>query len=156
MQEYYASLEWLRGDQDFRSNRFLRRHTVRFDGGFEMPASSSPHVRPAPWSDPSAVDPEEMLVAALASCHMLWFLTLAAKRRWSIDRYADAAIGVMEPNAQGKLVMARVTLRPDVAFSGEPRPTAEQVLALHHEAHAECFIANSVKTEVMIDPGLAS
>jgi organic hydroperoxide reductase OsmC/OhrA len=97
-----------------------------------------------------------MLVAALSSCHMLWFLTLAAKRRWSIDRYADAAIGVMEPNAQGRLVMARVTLRPDVGFSGKPTPTAEQVLALHHEAHAECFIANSVKAEVMIDPGVAS
>ena len=152
MARYTAEVFWLRGEQDFLSNRYSRRHLLRFDGGLEVPGSSSPHVVPLPMSDLSAVDPEEAFVASLSSCHMLWFLSIAAKRRFSVDRYFDAAIGVMEKNADGKTVMSLVTLRPEVQFSGERVPTREQIDQMHHEAHAECFIANSVKTIVRCEP----
>ena len=103
-------------------------------------------------SDPSGVDPEEAFVASLSSCHMLWFLSIAAKRRFRIDRYADRATGLMEKNADGKLAMTVVTLRPRVDFSGDKRPTPQQIAELHHAAHDECFVANSVRTEVRCEP----
>jgi organic hydroperoxide reductase OsmC/OhrA len=152
MATYQADILWTRGDQDFLSNRYSRRHVIRFDGGIEVPGSSSPHVVPVPMSDPAAVDPEEAFVASIASCHMLWFLSIAAKRKYSIDRYADSAVGVMGKNAAGKEYVARVTLRPEVAFSGERIPDAEELHALHHRAHEECFIANSVLTEIHCEP----
>ena len=152
---YSAELHWQRGDQDFLANRYGRRHLLRFDGGVEVAASSSPLVVPIPLSDPTAVDPEELFVAALASCHMLWFLAIAAKRRFQVDAYRDAPVGLMEPRADGKLVMSVVTLRPRVDFSGERRPTREELEAMHHRAHEECFLANSVKTEVRCEPDLA-
>lgn len=152
MSEYTARLEWERGGQDFLANGYSRRHTLRFDGGAELPGSSSPHVVPLPMSDASAVDPEEMFVASLSSCHMLWFLTMAVKRRFVVDRYVDAATGVMEKNAEGRMAMTVVTLRPEVHFSGANLPTREQVEQMHHRAHDECFIANSVKTEVRCEP----
>lgn len=152
MAEYNAEIIWTRGDQDFLGNRYSRRHLWRFDGGIEVPGSSSPHVVPLPWSDAAAVDPEEAFVAALSSCHMLWFLVLAAKRQFCVDSYVDAAVGVMDRNADGKLAMTVVTLRPTVVFSGENLPTREQIDQLHHKAHVECFIANSVKTEVRCEP----
>ena len=99
-------------------------------------------------SDASAVDPEEMFVASLSNCHMLWFLTMAVKRKFVVDRYFDAATGVMEKNAEGKMAMTVVTLRPEVVFSGDNLPTREQIVQMHHRAHEECFIANSVKTEI--------
>lgn len=143
---------WLRGEQNFLDNRYSRRHTLRFDGGLEIPGSSSPHVVPVPMSDASAVDPEEAFVSALSSCHMLWFLSIAAKRKFRVDRYFDAAVGAVEKNAEGKLVVSVVTLKPEVRFSGERVPTREQIDEMHHEAHEECFIANSVKTEVRCEP----
>ena len=152
MAHYEAELLWLRGDQDFLDNRFSRRHVLRFDGGLEIPASSSPHVVPLPFSDPAGIDPEEAFVASLSSCHMLWFLVLAAKRKFRVDRYADRPSGVMEKNGDGKLAMTVVTLRPEVQFSGEQMPTREEIDQLHHKAHAECFIANSVKTKVVCEP----
>lgn len=152
MAEYNAEIIWSRDDQDFLGNRYSRRHLWRFDGGIEVPGSSSPHVVPLPWSDAAAVDPEEAFVAALSSCHMLWFLVLAAKRQFCVDSYVDAAVGVMDRNADGKLAMTVVTLRPTVVFSGENLPTREQIDQLHHKAHVECFIANSVKTEVRCEP----
>ena len=150
--EYGAEVVWARDGQDFLSNRYSRRHLLRFDGGAEVAGSSSPHSVPLPMSDASAVDPEEAFVASLASCHMLWFLAIAAKRRFIVDHYADAAIGVMARNAAGRMAMTRVTLRPHVAFSGERRPTAEELDALHHKAHEECYIANSVTSEVRVEP----
>ena len=150
--EYAAEVVWARDGQDFLSNRYSRRHLLRFDGGAEVAGSSSPHSVPLPMSDASAVDPEEAFVASLASCHMLWFLAIAAKRRFIVDHYADAAIGVMARNAAGRMAMTRVTLRPHVAFSGERRPTAEELDALHHKAHEECYIANSVTSEVRVEP----
>ena len=152
MAQYSAEILWQRGEQDFLGNRYSRRHLLRFDGGAEVAGSSSPHVVPVPLSDAAAVDPEEAFVASLASCHMLWFLSIAAKRKFCVDRYADAAVGVMARNAEGKMAMTVVTLRPEVRFSGERLPTREQLEQLHHEAHAECFIANSVKTEVRCEP----
>ncbi|WP_198086242.1 OsmC family protein [Variovorax sp. E3] len=152
MAHYTAELLWLRGEQDFLGNGYSRRHTLRFDGGVELPGSSSPHVVPLPMSDASAVDPEELFVASLSNCHMLWFLTMAVKRKFVVDRYFDAASGVMEKNAEGKMAMTVVTLRPEVTFSGDKLPTQEQIEQMHHRAHDECFIANSVKTEVRCEP----
>jgi organic hydroperoxide reductase OsmC/OhrA len=152
MAEYSAEILWQRGEQDFLDNRYSRRHLLRFDGGAEVAGSSSPHSVPLPMSDAAAVDPEEAFVASLSSCHMLWFLAIAAKRKFCVDRYADAAVGVMARNAEGKTAMTVVTLRPEVHFSGERLPTREQIDQLHHEAHEECFIANSVKTEVRCEP----
>ena len=147
-----ATVTWERGDQAFLDNRYSRRHVIRFDGGAQVPGSSSPHVMKPPLSDPSAVDPEEMFVASLSSCHMLWFLSLAAKKRWRVDRYEDQAEGVMEKNADGKVAITRVTLRPAVEFSGDKIPGREEIAQLHHEAHEECFIASSVKSDVRCEP----
>lgn len=151
MAHYIAQVSWHRGKQDFLDNRYSRKHIVRFDGGVEMPGSSSPHVVPPPFSDPTAVDPEELFVASLATCHMLWFFSMAVKRKFRVDSYEDAATGVMEKR-DGKLVITIVTLRPKVHFSGEHLPTHEEIDAMHHEAHKECFLANSVKTEIHCEP----
>jgi organic hydroperoxide reductase OsmC/OhrA len=109
---------------------------------------------PAPFSDATAVDPEEAYIASLSSCHMLWFLSIAAKRKFRIDRYSDSADGVLEKNGEGRLAITVVTLRPDVVFSGDRLPTREQIEEMHHEAHQLCFIANSVKTDVRCEPVL--
>ncbi|HZS07583.1 MAG TPA: OsmC family protein [Blastocatellia bacterium] len=154
MHTYTAHILWNRGEQPFLDNRYSRRHVITFDGGAVVPGSSSPQVVRAPLSDPSAVDPEEAFVSSLASCHMLWFLNIAAARRFRVDTYSDQAEGVMENNAKGKLAMSVVTLRPEVVFSGERLPTQEEFVAMHHEAHDECFIANSVLTEVRCEPVL--
>jgi organic hydroperoxide reductase OsmC/OhrA len=150
--EYQARIHWLRGAAPFTDNRYSRAHSWRFDGGLEVPASSSPHVVRVPMSVPEAVDPEEALVASLSSCHMLWFLSLAAGAGLRVDEYTDAASGLMGRNAAGKTAMLRVTLRPRVRFSGERRPTRQDIAELHHRAHEECFIANSVTTEVRTEP----
>lgn len=152
MSIYTAEVVWERGAADFASGRYSRKHVLRFDGGVEVPGSSSPHVVPLPWSDAAAVDPEEAFVASLSSCHMLWFLSIAGKRRFAVDSYRDQASGVMAKNAEGKLAMTVVTLRPEVVFSGARQPTRAELDALHHEAHEECFIASSVKTEVRCEP----
>ncbi|WP_431273326.1 OsmC family protein [Variovorax ureilyticus] len=154
MAQYSAEITWHRGDQDFVGNRYSRRHAIRFDGGAEWAGSSSPHVVPVPLSDPSAVDPEEAFVASLSSCHMLWFLSIAAKRGFCVERYVDRAVGRMGANAAGKIAMTVVTLRPEVQFSGGRLPSAAQIEEMHHAAHDECFIANSVKTEVRCEPVL--
>jgi organic hydroperoxide reductase OsmC/OhrA len=152
MHHYTAQILWERGGQDFTGNRYSRRHLIRFDGGAELAGSSSPHVVAVPLSDPSAVDPEETFVASLSSCHMLWFLSLAASRGFCVDSYTDQAEGVMARNAAGKMAMTVVTLHPQVAFSGERLPTREELDELHHRAHGECFIANSVTTDVRCEP----
>ncbi|NQD96736.1 OsmC family protein [Pseudomonas sp. CrR25] len=152
MAEYSAEVFWQRGEQNFLDNRYSRGHCWRFDGGLEVPASSSPHVVPLPWSDPTSIDPEEAFVASLSSCHMLWFLSLAAKQGFQVDRYRDQARGVMARNAEGRLAMTEVLLRPCVTFARETQPSTEQLHILHHQAHEACFIANSVKTEVRCEP----
>ena len=154
MSKSTAKIIWQRGDQKFLDNRYSRKHLIRFDGGLEIPASSSPDVVPIPYSDSAAVDPEEMLIAALANCHMLWFLSLAAKKGFCVDTYVDEASGTMNKNENGKLFLAQTILKPIVTFSGQKIPTSEEFEQLHHQAHEECFIANSVLTEIICEPVL--
>ena len=155
MSDHKAIIRWALKGQDFSKGRYSREHTWSFDGGATVQASPSPSVVRPPYSNPAAVDPEEAFVAAIASCHMLWFLALAAKQKFCVDRYADAAVGMMGRNAAGKEFVSLVTLRPDVAFSGERVPSLEELHALHHRAHEECFIAISVRTEIRCEPILA-
>ena len=150
--EYQARIHWERGAAPFTDNRYSRGHSWHFDGGVEVPASSSPHTVRVPLSVAAAVDPEEALVASLSSCHMLWFLSLAASGGFRVDDYTDDALGVMGKNAAGRIAMLSVTLRPRVRFSGERLPSRADIAHLHHRAHEECFIANSVTTEVRIEP----
>ncbi|MDG2682545.1 OsmC family protein, partial [Vibrio parahaemolyticus] len=130
-------------------NQYSRAHTWRFDGGLLVPASPSPHVVPLPLSVEENVDPEEAFVAALSSCHMLVFLSIAAKRRYVIDSYVDAAEGELTAGENGKVWVSRVVLNPKVVFSGDKQPSYEQLEKMHHMAHENCFIANSVKTEIV-------
>jgi organic hydroperoxide reductase OsmC/OhrA len=147
---YRATVLWRRGEQSFADNRYSRGHVWRFDGDIEVPASSSPFVVPN-YSVARAVDPEEAFVASLSSCHMLFFLSFAARAGFIIDSYEDEARGEMAKNTAGKLFVSKVTLRPVIAFSGDKRPSEADIAALHHRSHEECFIANSVKTEVVTD-----
>ena len=152
MSEYYAKIVWNRGsDENYIDNKYSRGHEWSFDGGVTVPASSSPHVVPLPYSVEANVDPEEAFVASLSSCHMLFFLSIAAKRKFIIDGYIDNAIGVMEKDSDGKISMTKVTLRPEVNFSGDRQPSIEQLEKMHHQSHEQCFIANSVKTEVVTE-----
>lgn len=152
MSEYYAQIAWTRGDdEEYIDNRYSRAHQWRFDGGSTVQASSSPHVVPLPYSMEENVDPEEAFVASLSSCHMLFFLSMAAKRKYVIDEYIDNAVGIMEKDNDGKVSITKVTLRPRVTFSGEKQPTLEQLEKMHHQSHEQCFIANSVKTEVVTE-----
>jgi len=152
--DYTATVEWSRNGADFVDLDYSRAHQWRFDGGVAVPGSSSPHVVPPPLSDPHAVDPEEAFVAALSSCHMLWFLAIAAKRGFVVEHYVDQAAGVMARLEARKLAMTEVTLRPHVSFSGKA-PSAEEHESMHHQAHEACYIANSVKTDVRVKPVIA-
>jgi organic hydroperoxide reductase OsmC/OhrA len=143
---------WERGGAVFTDNRYSRGHRWTFDGGVEVPASASPHVVAAPLSVAAAVDPEEAFVASVSSCHMLWFLSLAAKRGLVVDRYRDDAVGIMGRNPKGKIVVATIRLRPMVSFGSAKTPTIDELTALHHEAHEACYIANSITTEVRCEP----
>lgn len=153
MSDYTARVAWQRDPLEaFTDNRYSRRHELHFDGGAVLAGSSSPSVVPLPWSDASAVDPEELFVASLASCHMLWFLSLAARQGWRVDRYEDDASGTLARNAAGRQAMTHVLLRPQVRCIGQRQPTAAELQALHEQAHEACFIANSVTTEVRLEP----
>ncbi len=147
MSEYKATIFWQRDREDFAYETYNRAHEWRFGGGTVVRASSAPEYR----GDSKLVNPEEGLVAALSSCHMLTFLALCARKRFTVDRYEDQAVGVMTKNEAGKLWVSRVALRPRVTFHGERQPSAEELHTLHERAHQECFIANSVKTEVVVE-----
>ena len=151
MSSYTATIRWDRnGAEGFAKGQYSRAHEWAFDGGATVPASASPHIVPAPWSDAAGVDPEEAFVASLSSCHMLFFLDFARRGGWTIESYVDQAEGVLEKDAEGKVAMTRVTLRPRVAWVDEgPDPAA--LADLHHRAQEACFIANSVKTEVTVE-----
>ena len=154
MNPFTAQIHWQRQGAAFVDRRYSRGHVWHFDGGISVPASSAPHsVRP-PFSVAAAVDPEEAFVASLASCHMLWFLDIAARAGWVVDDYLDDASGVMTPNAQGRLWISQVTLRPAIRFAGDKLPDATEIARLHHAAHDECFIANSVRSDVRVQPVL--
>lgn len=152
MHTYGAKVTWKRDQAaKFTDQRYSRRHEWSFDGGVAVAASSSPLVVPVPMSAADAVDPEEALVASASACHMLWFLFAAAKRGFVVDEYVDDASGTMGKNAEGKTAMTRIALRPRVTFSGEKRPSEQDLHQLHEIAHNECFIANSLKTEIVVE-----
>lgn len=148
---YTAIVEWSRGEGTADPLGYSRAHQWRFDGGAVVPGSSSPHVVPPPLSDPRAVDPEEAFVAALSSCHMLWFLAIAAKKGFVVSHYVDEAEGVMAAAGVRKLAMTEVTLHPRVSFAGGA-PGPDDFETMHHQAHEACYIANSVRTEVRVEP----
>lgn len=152
MSKYYAVINWSKAEEEsFLDNKYSRAHTWSFDGGVTVPASSSPHVVPTPMSVEANVDPEEAFVASLSSCHMLWFLHLAAEAGVAVQSYGDEAKGIMSRNEEKKLAMTKVTLKPRVLFL-DPQPSDEKVAELHHLSHDKCFIANSVKTDVVVEP----
>ena len=152
MSEYSAKIVWKRQPQEaFTDNKYSRGHTWEFDGGAVIAASSAPSIVPAPYSVEANVDPEEAFIASLSSCHMLFFLAIAGKRGFVIDEYIDNPVGIMEKDAAGNISMTKVTLRPQVTFLGEKQPTLERLEAMHHQSHEQCFIANSVKTHIVIE-----
>jgi organic hydroperoxide reductase OsmC/OhrA len=155
MSTHTAFIRWTRTSPDFLRGKYSREHTWTFDGGLTVPASPSPSVVPAPYSNPAHVDPEEAFVASISSCHMLTFLYVASKAGFQIDRYEDEAIGVMTKNEKGIPWIGIVTLHPKIAWSGDKLPTPADEEHLHHLAHEQCFIANSIKTAVTVQPGLA-
>ena len=141
-------LTWQRGDKPFEYQKYSRDHTWKFDGGHQMQASAAP----AYLGNPQLVDPEEAFVASISSCHMLTFLAIAAKKKFVLDEYLDEAIGHMEKNAEGRMAITRVTLRQRTKFSGERQPTRPELDEMNHAAHEQCFIANSVKTDITVEP----
>jgi len=150
MSQYQATVVWQRGGQTFLDNRYSRGHEWTFDGGLTVPASSAPSSVPLPMSVAANVDPEEALVAALASCHMLFFLSFAQRQGYIVDRYQDQAIGFMEKNDIGRFFISRIELHPVMIFTGDKLPNKDQIEALHHLSHEHCYIANSLRAKVDI------
>jgi organic hydroperoxide reductase OsmC/OhrA len=151
--EHTATISWKRGGGEaFTDNKYSRAHQWSFDGGITVPASSAPSFVRLPYSKAEAVDPEEALVAALSSCHMLTFLYVAAKAGFVVDSYHDDAVGVMTKNERGKFYVSKVALQPRIVFSGSKQPSEAELAELHRKAHEDCFIANSVLTEVVVEP----
>jgi organic hydroperoxide reductase OsmC/OhrA len=147
--DHVATIEW-RSDGGFREGRYSRAHRWSFDGGAVVPASASPHAVRPPFSDPAGVDPEEALVASVSSCHMLWFLHVARDAGLDVAAYRDEARGTMGKDERGRMAVTRIVLRPDIEFAGEG-PDSETLARLHHEAHEQCFIANSLRTEIVVE-----
>lgn len=153
MSTYTATIRWSRtSEAEFRKGRYSRAHEWRFDGGAVVPASASPDNVPSGTANELGVDPEEAFVASISSCHMLFFIDYARRNGFVVDSYVDEAVGLMEKNGKGKVAVTRVTLRPSIAFSGERQPTALEINELHDRSHEDCFIANSVRTEIVIEP----
>ncbi len=151
MSQFTAQIFWQNSGPDFAANKYSRAHQWEFDGGLRVAASASPEIVPLPWSVAENVDPEEAFVASLASCHMLFFLSIAAKQGYTVQNYSDNASGVMAKNSEGRMVITDVTLRPRCVFVGSLQPDNGALENLHHRAHELCFIANSVKTQVHIE-----
>ena len=151
MSTYTATIRWKRSSgADFAKGRYSRAHQWAFDGGAVVPASASPDNVPAGTADEAGVDPEEAFIAAISSCHMLFFIDYARRDGFVVDSYVDEAVGVMEKNGSGKIAVTKVTLRPKILFSGDEQPRAEEIADLHHRAHEDCFIANSISTQVTV------
>jgi organic hydroperoxide reductase OsmC/OhrA len=150
MSEHRATIAWKRSGPSFSKGQYSREHTWTFDGGVTVPASPSPAAVPAPWSNPAHVDPEEAFVAAIASCHMLTFLWVASRQGFLVDSYEDDALGVMTKNERRVSWVSAVTLSPRIVYGGDKRPSHDEEARLHHEAHEQCFIANSVKTAITV------
>ncbi len=152
MSEHRAQIRWRHDGGSFTKRQYSRVHTWAFDGGVTVPAAAAPSNVPAPFTDPANVDPEEAFVAAISSCHMLVFLFLAAGAGFEVRSYEDAAVGWMTPNDRGVPWVSRVELRPQVEYVGAA-PTAQDEADLHHRAHDGCYIANSVRTEIVVIGG---
>lgn len=151
MASYIATIQWIRNENEsFTDNRYSRGHTWSFDGGITIPASASPHIVPLPYSVEENVDPEEAFVASISSCHMLFFLSIAAKSGWVVEQYIDHATGFMEKDEDGKNFIKRVILAPQIQFSESAQPAEDEISDIHHRSHKQCFIANSIKSEVII------
>jgi organic hydroperoxide reductase OsmC/OhrA len=149
MSSHFATLRWSQDEGDhFSLGRYTRVHEIAFDGGTTIQASGAPQNVPAQFSSESSVDPEEMFVASIASCHMLWFLDFARRAKLDVRCYEDHAEGLMEKNAEGRVSITKVTLRPKVECDASPG----QLEHIHHQAHEACFIANSVKSEIVVEP----
>ncbi|NGP88960.1 OsmC family protein [Fodinibius halophilus] len=151
MHRYQATIQWQRNGDAFTDNKYSRKHQWAFDGGVTIAASASPQVVPEPFSDPAVVDPEEAFIASLSSCHMLWFLSIAAQEGYIVDGYSDHAEGKMQKNKKGKLAVTEVILQPVVTFKQNQHPNRTAHNNLHHRAHRRCFIANSVLTDITVD-----
>jgi organic hydroperoxide reductase OsmC/OhrA len=149
---HYATIRWFASPgEDFAKGQYSRAHSWNFDGLANVAASASPHIVPMPWANPNAIDPEEAFVASVASCHMLFFLDFARRAGVIVTGYDDEAEGLMEKGADGKMRITRITLRPKIAY-GDVAPTQEMLDDLHHKAHEACFIANSITSEIVIEP----
>jgi organic hydroperoxide reductase OsmC/OhrA len=155
MATHIATLTWKRGEAAFSDGKYSRAHEIEFDGGVTMPASASPHIVRAPLSREDAVDPEEMLVAALSSCHALFFLDFARRAGFVVDSYVDRAEGVLDKDERGRTAVTRVTLNPVIEWSGDKQPAPEEIRELHHKSHEACFIANSFRGDIAIGGGEA-
>lgn len=152
MSEHKATIQWRRTSPDFINGKYSREHIWTFDGGATIAASPSPAIVPTPYSNPAFVDPEEAFVASIASCHMLTYLYLASKQSYQVDSYEDRAVGVMVKNDAGVPWVGSVTLQPKIVYSGGKLPAPADETHLHHLAHEQCFIANSIKTQVIVIP----
>ena len=150
--EHKATIAWRFSGLDFVKGNYSREHTWSFDGGIVVPASPSPSIVPLPWSNEANVDPEEAFVAAISSCHMLTFLWLASRESFQVNSYKDAAVGALTKNELGVYWVSTVTLRPEIVWTGDKIPTTADLNQLHQRAHKECFIANSVKTQINVEP----
>lgn len=153
MSEHRATIRWRNPTPgpEFLKGRYFRDHTWTFDGGTVVPASPSPAVVPAPWANPIHVDPEEAFVASIASCHFLTFIFLASRAGFRVDAYEDEAVGTLQKNERGVPWVARVVLKPDITYGGDTKPSVDEEQRLHHEAHEQCFISNSVKTQIVVE-----
>ncbi len=154
--EHIATIHWRRQNQDFLGNNYSREHTWQFDEGVKVKASASPHIVPLPWSSEAAVDPEEAFVASIASCHMLFFLSIAVERNLLVDSYEDRAIGKMAHNDEGKIAITEVQLCPSIVCQNADEDLTNLINDIHHAAHEACFIANSINTKIVINPGPVS
>ena len=150
MADIKATISWKRTSPDFLKGKYSREHTWTFDGGVTVAASSSPAVVPVPYSNPAHVDPEEAFVASVSSCHMLTYIYLASKQGYQVDSYHDEAVGAMTKNEQGVPWVSSIILNPKIACSGDKVPAPEDEERLHHLAHEQCFISNSIKTKVTV------
>ncbi|WP_370980812.1 OsmC family protein [Agaribacterium sp. ZY112] len=152
MSTYQAQVKWQRAkDEGYIDNKYSRAHLWQFDGGLSVAASSSPHIVPEPYSVAANVDPEEAFIASISSCHMLFFLSIAAKRGFIVDSYLDKTEGYMGKDQSGCISITQVRLNPHIIFSADTCPSSKDIDNIHHQAHQQCFIANSVKAEIIIN-----
>ncbi len=156
MSEHRATIRWQNKSPDFLKGKYSREHTWTFDGGVTVNASASPSVVPVPYSNPAHVDPEEVFVAAVSSCHMLTFVYLASRQGFQVDSYADEAVGLVTKNEAGVAWVSSIRLNPKISYGGSKLPTPTDEEHLHHQAHEQCFIANSVKTNITVEGGISA